>query len=334
MRLTLLTRWYVYGPVAIILLGLVLLRARPVQTLSTLSESDWRPLALAIALNGVVIGLWVVRSGQLLRHHGHRIPAGPLALLVTFANTASSLTPASTGEIARVVLLERRHGVPLGTGTAVVLVERFMALYLMAITTGLAWVWLLVGHPAAGGVGLAIVVAALAFAPTIAYRAGLRPLDAIGRRLERSPADGRRRRVGHQLVEVDARIAATVADARRSGVFIVASLAIFALFAAQFALAAAAIGEDLDLATAWAIQGVAIVVGVLSAIPFGLGVSDAAIALLLPTLSVDPASAALIALLFRAVSTLPVTLLGIGSYVLLARGGPTDRTAGADAGPS
>jgi uncharacterized protein (TIRG00374 family) len=319
LRLALLTRWYVYGPVAILLLALVVVRARPVETLATLSTADWRPLVPAVALNVVVVALWVVRFGQLLRHHGHVVPAVRLARLVLFANTASSLTPASTGEIARVVVLERQEGVPMATGTAAVLVERFMALYLLAMTTGLAWAWLLLGHPEAGGLGLAVVGLALAFAPTVAYRAGLRPLRAIGSRLERRAAEGGRlRRLGAQLVTVDERTAATISDARRTGVFVVCSLLVFAVFAVQFSLAASAIGVSLDLVTSWAVQGVAVVAGVLSAIPFGLGVSDAVVALLLPAAGVAPASAALIALLFRAVSTIPITILGVVAYVSIS----------------
>jgi glycosyltransferase 2 family protein len=319
LRLTLLTRWYVYGPVAILLLALVVVRARPIETLTTLENADWRPLIPAIALNVVVVALWVVRFGQLLRHHGHVVSSARLALIVLFANTASSLTPASTGEIGRVVVLERQEGIPMATGTAAVLVERFMALYLLAMTTGLAWIWLLIGHPEAGGAGLVIVGLALAFAPTLAYRAGLRPLRAIGTRLERRAADGGRlRRLGAQLVTIDERTAATISDARRTGVFVICSLLVFAVFAVQFSLAGAAIGVSLDLVTAWAVQGVAVVAGVLSAIPFGLGVSDAVVALLLPAAGVAPANAALIALLFRAVSTIPITILGVAAYVALS----------------
>jgi len=335
LRLALLTRWYVYGPVALLLLGLVVIRARPLETWSTLTNADWRPLVPAIALNVVVVALWVIRFGQLLRHHDRKVPAGRLARIVLFANTASSLTPASAGEVARVVVLERQEGVPTVIGTAVVLVERFLALYLLAATTAAAWVWLLLGRPAVGGLAIAASIVVVAFVPTIAYRAGLRPLRAIGGRLERREPAGRVSRLGPQLQDVDGRIAETLSDVRRTGAFSLASLAIFVVFAIQFALAGAAIGESLDLVTAWAVQGVAVVVGVLSAIPFGLGASDVAVTLLLPVVGIAPANAALIALLFRAVSTVPITILGVVAYALISRRGfdARERHPSPDPGP-
>jgi uncharacterized protein (TIRG00374 family) len=212
-------------------------------------------------------------------------------------------------------------------------VERFLALYLLAATTGAAWLWLLLGRPAAGGLAIAAAIVVVAFIPTIAYRAGLRPLRAIGARLERRQHAGRAVRLGRQLQDVDGRVAETLSDVRRTGAFSLASLVIFVVFAIQFALAGAAIGESLDLVSAWAVQGVAVVVGVLSAIPFGLGVSDVAVTLLLPVVGIAPANAALIALLFRAVSTVPITILGVVAYAQISRRGFDARETRPSAGP-
>ncbi len=321
-RFRYLTRWYVYGPVSLLLLAFVVIRARPAEMLDQLAAADLRLIAAAIALNVVVIGLWVIRSNQLLDAHGRRLGSWPMALLVTFANTASTITPASAGEAVRVVLLERRHGIPLATGTAVILVERFLALYLMILTTIVAWAWLLLDPGPVLGTSIAAAAIVLAFAPTGAYRLGLRPLGRIGDAVQARRGPGRIRHVGHQLTILDARIAESLVGLRQIVIFTIATLGVFLVYAMQMALVAAAISEPIDLVTAWAVQGVAVIVGVLSAIPFGLGPSDAAVAILLPAAGMSAATAAVIALLFRTVSTLPITILGVAAYAILSRSTP------------
>jgi uncharacterized membrane protein YbhN (UPF0104 family) len=200
-----------------------------------------------------------------------------------------------------------------------------LALYLLALTTGLAWIWLVMDPAAIVAGGLAIVAGLLAFAPTGVYRVGMRPLGRIGVALAGRGHASRLGRLGHRLSAVDELIAASLTSTRRIVVFTIATVGVFTVFAAQMALVAASIGSPIDLLTAWAVQGVAVVIGVLSAIPFGLGPADAAVAVLLPALGVNAATAAVIALLFRAVSTLPVTILGVGSFVLLSRRLPDAR---------
>jgi glycosyltransferase 2 family protein len=325
-RFRILTRWYIYGPIAVALLAFVIWRANPGEITDLLREASWGPILLAVALNAVVIALWVVRSRALLVSHGHAIGVWQLALIVTFASTASSLTPASAGEAFRAILLQRRHAVPLPTGTAVIVLERVMAIYLLTITTAVAWLWLVLDPGAIGGVLIVVVAFAIGVLPSLLYRRGLRPVGTIGRRLERQRPPRRLAHLGSALVTVDDRIAGSAGDPRTMIVFTLASFGVFLTFAVQFLLVGLAIGVSIDLATAWAVMGASVVVGVLSAIPFGAGAADAAIAVLLPALGVPASEAALMALLYRAVSTIPIALLGVGAYVVLSRTSPQPTT--------
>ena len=320
MRLGLLSRWYVYAPISAALLAFVVWRSRIWELEDPLGRADpWR-LAAVVGLNAGVAVLWAIRSGQLLAHLGHRIDFRSLVLLVTFANTINNLTPASTGEVARAALMKRRHGVPIAASTAVILIERFFALYLMAVTVGAAWMHVAVDP--SPGVSLAIAAATtlLAASPSIIYAAGLRPLHLVARVIATA-------KQGHPRVAslvngieaIDENVASLLTDVRRTTVFVLATLAIFGLYALQLSLAAGAFGFEIGLAKSWAILGLATIVGVLSAMPFGLGAADATIALALPALAVATSAAAVVALTLRALVTLPLGVAGATSYALLTR---------------
>ncbi len=320
MRLGWLSRWYVYGPISLVLVAFVLWRARVWEAGDLLASADPGPLVLAVALNVVVVALWTLRSRLLLQHLGHGLDVGSLAMLVMFANTINGVTPASTGEVARAILLERRHGVPLVTATAVILIERFFALYLMGISVAAVVATTVIRPPTSGVILIAVAAAALAILPTIPYRLGFRPLRPLGSLVARV---GRNRpgiaRLQDALLRVDDQIGVTLGTTRQIVLFVAITWAIFATYAAQFSLAARSIGVGVDLAQAWGITGSAQIVGILTAVPFGLGPADTVIALVLPSLGVTATSAAIVAILVRLVGTLPLTLLGVLSYVRLSR---------------
>jgi uncharacterized protein (TIRG00374 family) len=315
-----MARPYVYLPISVGLLLLVASRI-PVDTLQgVLARGRLDLLLVAIALNAFVIALWALRSGILLRELGHRLRFTDLALLTMFANTVNNLTPASTGEIARAVILERLFGVPLPSGTAVILMERVVALYLLAATTVLAWLAFALPASVSSAAALALLMVLALVLPPIAYRIGIRPLAAAGRLLGRgAPAAGLRGRLGRGLQDVDSHLATLLTGNRTVVPFTMTTLAIFAVYAIQFALVAAAVGSPVDILSAWAVQGSALIVGIMSAIPFGLGPAEGAVAILLPTVHVPAGLAALIAIGFRLVSGLPITVLGVASYVFLSR---------------
>lgn len=330
MRAGILSRPYVYIPVSAGLLLLVVVQIPLADLDRVLATTRADLLLLAVGLNLAVLALWALRSWLLLAQLGHRLTLADTALLALFANTVNNVTPASTGEIARAVLLERRHGVPIASGTAVILIERVAGLYLMLVTVSGAWIAVL-GDDARIGAVAVIAMIALVVAPTASYRLGLRPIAGAGRLLGGASAGRIRAGVGRTLVEVDQRVAQILIAPRPMASYTVTTLAIFAVYAVQFALVAAAFGAPIAILAAWAIQGAALITGVLSAIPFGLGPAEGAITILLPVVNVSLATAGLIAIGFRLISSVPITVLGAAAYVLIARGGSEQGTSGGQA---
>jgi uncharacterized membrane protein YbhN (UPF0104 family) len=317
-------RWYVWGTISLVLFALLVWRTRPWEALAT--GADWRPLLAVVALNGVVIAAWAVRSERLMAAVGHPLPIAALVPIVSFANTVNNLTPASSGEALRAVILRRRHDVPYGRSTAVILAERFWAIWIMALSAGAATLGTLV--PAAPPVVLGGWVAAVAaiFAPSVAYRLGLRPA-AFAARLVDGDEGTRRGRLAALLRDVDASLAGILASPVVALGFVASTAVVFATTAVQLWLILLALGHDLSPLAAWAALGIATIAGVLSALPFGLGAADVVMTALLAVAGIPATVAAAAALVLRATVTLPLGLAGTASWVALSRG-PEASSAG------
>jgi glycosyltransferase 2 family protein len=317
-------RWQVWVTVSVVLLGLLIWRTRPWDALAL--GADWRALAIAVVLNLVVIVAWAFRSQRLMASVGHPLSITALIPLVSFANTVNNLTPASAGEAARALLLQRRHGVPYGPSTAVIAVERLWAIWIMALTAAAAALGTVF---AAGPIVIAagwVAAAAGVIAPVIATRVGLRPagwlaglVDPDGRR------GGRRGRLAALLRSTDAHLATILSSPGVALSFLATTGLIFVTTATQLWLVVASLGDSISLVAAWAALGLATVAGVLSALPFGLGAADVVLAGLLVVLGVPAADAGAATLLVRATVTLPLGLAGTASWIAMSRG--TDSAA-------
>ncbi|HEX5015810.1 MAG TPA: lysylphosphatidylglycerol synthase transmembrane domain-containing protein [Candidatus Limnocylindrales bacterium] len=342
-------RWYVWVTVSVALFGLLIWRTRPWDALST--GAEWRLLAIVIGLNIVVIGAWAVRSARLMAAVGHALPVIAMVPIVSFANTINNLTPASTGEAVRAVILRRRHDVAYGRSTAVIIAERLWAIWIMAVTAGAAAVGTIV--PASPAVVTATWIAAIAavFAPSIAYARGLRPAAFVARRVDGNahpagtdelgtaaePAAGagtdipgasvdpegdrrpRRARLATLLRDVDANLAGILARPSIAVPFVLSTGVVFATTAIQLWLVLLALGEEISVVAAWAALGLATIAGVVSALPFGLGAADVVMTALLTTLGVPPSTAGAASLLVRATVTLPLGIAGTASWIVLSR---------------
>lgn len=332
-------RWFLWISISTILLALLIWRTRPWEALET--GADGRPLVLVVTLNLVVIGAWAFRSEQLMAAVGQPLPVVALVPIVSFANTINNLTPASAGEALRAVILRRRHGVPYGESTAVILVERLWAIWIMALTAAAAAVGTVVA--AAGGiVALAWAAGLVAtFAPAVAYRAGLRPaafgasvLDrGASATTSRGPAPEERRsrrlRLAGLLRDVDTSLARILVSPSVALGFVMSTSIVFAAAAAQLWLIVLSLGHEVSPIGAWAALGLATIAGVLSALPFGLGAADIVLTALLVALGVPAPAAGAVALLLRATVTLPLGLAGTASWIALNRG-PQAPTPAAD----
>ena len=333
-------RWYVWVSVSVVLLGLLVWRTKPWEALAT--GADWRVLAVVVALNGIVIAMWAVRSARLMAAVGHPVPLRSLVPVVSFANTINNLTPASTGEALRAVILRRRHGVPYGPSTAVILAERFWAIWIMAVTAGAAAVGNIVPASTAF-VALAWMAAIVAsFGPSFTYKAGLRPISFIARFVEPrasppvdaapddAPPPSRRQRLAATLRTVDASLAGIAVTPLVVTSFVLSTGAVFFTTAVQLWLILMSLGETIPLVAAWAALGLATIAGVISALPFGLGAADVVMTGLLTILGVPPSAAAAAALLLRVTVTLPLGLAGTASWIALNRGAEAQTATGSE----
>jgi hypothetical protein len=334
-------RWYVWVTVSVALFGLLIWRTKPWEAFST--GADWRLLAVVVGLNVVVVGAWAVRSARLMAAVGHPLPVMAMVPVVSFANTINNLTPASSGEAVRAMILRRRHAVAYGRSTAVIVAERLWAIWIMAVTAGAAAVGTIV--PAGPAIVAIAWIAALVatFIPSIAYGLGLRPAAFLARIVERERASGtapqeasttieeaeaapesprprgRRARLASLLRDVDANLAGILARPAVAFGFVLSTGVVFVTSTAQLWLVLLALGESLSPVAVWAALGIATIAGVISALPFGLGAADVVMTALLTTLGVPAATAGAAALLLRATVTLPLGLAGTASWIALSR---------------
>jgi glycosyltransferase 2 family protein len=314
-----LRRWYVYLPVSALLIGVVIWRAQPWNALDRLAGvPPWVPVA-AILLSLALIPLWADRSAALLTSVGYPMSRLSLLPIVAFANTINNLTPASSGEAMRALVLRARHGVPIRRSAPVILMERLYALYLMGITAvGLALVEE-VNKPVFVLSAFAILTG-LAFVPNLAYEfLHVRPLAWLGRQLARIVRRPTVARLAAVLVEVDDDLDQLLTHPRQALGFVLRTLLVFAVYASILTLVLYGLGEALPPWTAWAALGLAMVAGVLSSLPFGLGATDTVLTLLLVRWGVPADVAALSALLLRLLQTLPTGLIGVVSYLYVSR---------------
>jgi len=309
----------VWLPISALLLGFVIWRSRPWE-LASVQGLDGLPLLVALALDVPVLLLWAVRSRVLMTRVGHRLTIRQLLPIVSFANTINNLTPASSGEVLRALILRDRHGVPYRHSAAVIVVERFWAIWVFGLAGLAASAWTFLDWSPLAAALLGVAAAAGCFLPALAYRAGVRPGPFL-RRLAagRDPA-GRLARFTAGVAHVDDALERIVGDARTSIVFVASTLGVAACVAAQLALAALAVGRSVDPWAALATTMLGVLAGVASALPFGLGAADAVMAVLLSASGVDAARAGAAVLLVRMVQTLPLGIAGTLSWLYLTGG--------------
>jgi glycosyltransferase 2 family protein len=328
-----LRRPVVWIPVSLGLIVVLVWRGHPWDATRGVAISEPAALAGAVLLSVVIACLWAVRSADLLGGAGQRISVLALIPMTAFANTINNVTPGSTGEVVRMYLLRAHHDVDYATSGAVIVVERLGAIGYLTATAVLAWTTWLGLIP--GWVALA-VGAALAIGPGLVYRLGLRPLSLI-RVLPLARLAGRDRwtRARAWLARVDETIATLISRPRRLLAFVAITAAILAAYTAQLVLVGRAIGVDLNPIAAWGALGLAMTVGVLTLLPFGLGTTDLTLAGLLGAIGAPPAAAVAITLGYRLASTLPLGIAGVISYAWLSArlpsGGSVSNADGAGA---
>ena len=135
---------------------------------------------------------------------------------------------------------------------------------------------------------------ALVAVPGIAYRLGMRPIAWFVAYPLRRLGGGRWPGVIAGLLAAEHRIGRLLTDPGSLVRFAVVTALLFAVSTTQLILVAAAFGVSLAPLAAWGALGLAITAGVVSFLPFGLGVADLVLVALLEVLGVDSATAAAI----------------------------------------
>lgn len=285
----------------------------------TLGRIDWQtvlaqlagarpaPLALAVVLVLVPLGLRSTRARGLLREVGHAdIPFSRVAPITVFGFSMSSLTPAGSGDLLRVEAL-RPWGVAPPLSAAVVVYERLLDLLVMATLLAVALVatWL----PAPHAAGVLLVAAGGVALLALLYRR--RRLD-LGAWIARLPAAPR-------AWFPEPAAAQVLFEPRVLGRALATTAFVFLTEALRPWLVLMSLGLEPGFFACWAIFTLAWLAGVASLLPLGIGSWETAAVWAFSLYGIGPSEGAAGAVLLRAGVTLPAILLGLLSLVWLRR---------------
>lgn len=322
--------------VGLLALGLLIRLSHPVRTWQALQRVPPGYLGLALLLDLPVVWLRSLRAGILLRRLGWRVPAGRMLLVQLVGQSSSSLSPAATGDAVRAYLWHREVGAPLGAGLAVVAFERVSSLLLMA-GLGIACSAPVLWSGPAAILGMVMgVTAALAplwaakWLPTWARRTFLRRPAGV-------PVVGHLAgRLGEPLDDIRTMLAGPGVVPAIAGL----TMAAFVLAAMQVWLLAAGAGGPIPLWAGLGAYGLSQVGGILSTLPFGLGAGDLLLDALLTRIGDQLSAGVSVAVLLRAVTTVPFAVAATAAYPLLRRSRPrvspavSDRLSSAEFEPA
>ncbi len=196
-------------------------------------DANLRFVAAAFALNLPVGALFAIRSHFVLLRLGHRVEPRVLVPAMVLGNVAGSLTPASAGELLRAAALRSHAKIPATDGIALVLFERGVSIYLLALGTGVAAAAVSLSLVQALAVAAAAVplFAAPAFAPVLLR---LLPAPGTGERTSLTA------RAFAHVHEAAGQLRWIFEDRRLLIGWSVVTAAIFAVFTVQFWLLARA----------------------------------------------------------------------------------------------
>lgn len=326
-----LNRWArrktVWVPITLALLAVVVWRSKPWEAPERIRSIEPVPLAAAVALDLAIVLLWGLRSWLLFQAASRPVPLRGLLPLAALAFTVNALSPGSTGEVLRAYLLRSRYGVSYATGGAVILVERFVALFYLAASAAAAWAISRSGATPSTLAAAASLLAASVILPVLAVRLLGRLPELPGRRLLGAP---RSLKFGRGISRLEESLRPLVLRPKPMAGFFAVTAGIFAVFAAQLILVSASLGLALGPLEAWGALGLAMVAGVLSLLPFGLGATDVVLVTLLGITGVPVVEAGVVAISFRLTSTLPLGIAGGLAYAVIASGAESSRSLAGD----
>jgi uncharacterized protein (TIRG00374 family) len=293
--------------VGVALFAYVLSLSSPSEMRDAMTSANVALLVAAVLLNIPLALLFGVRSSFVLAKLGYRIDLRTAMPIAIVGNVAGALTPASSGEIIRGVLLHSRADVAARDGAALVLFERGLSVYLIVLATALAALLLVV--PAYWVAPIALAMTPLLLVPGVAV-----PL--LARLLTRdAAADGNR--VVRWLRQAVEGVAGLTSNATLVARWSAVTLVMIAITAAQYWLVARSLGDGVVFHEALLAYGASQLAGIVSLLPLGLGSSDATLISLTRRFGLTYDQAASGAVLVRLVSTLPLIAIAVASYAYL-----------------
>ena len=303
------------------LLAIVFWRAKVWDLPSAVEDMDWLAAVAVLSINIPIVSLWALRSHWVLGKLGYRLAIGPLVLVTTVGNVAGNFTPGGVGDLLRGIALKEKHGLSGVSATSAVLYERLYLPFLMVLAIGLAAaVQAVIDYPWAVAMVIAVGVAA---------STGGGFLYPLGSAVVRSLAPGAlgriwSRRAGNWLKlpsETDKLLADMFRDMKLGFGFSLLTMLVYGLTALQVWLVLEALGDEVTVMEAWIAFAVASLAAMLSLLPGGLGIWDAALPAILTSQGVDLLSATAATLLLRGLQTLPLGLLAVAAHLFLSRRG-------------
>jgi uncharacterized protein (TIRG00374 family) len=299
--------------VAIAVVTLFVVRSEPDEVWAVLQATDYRLVVVAALLNIPVALLAPLRSSLIFHRLGHAVPAPVLIPTTVVGFVAGGLTPAASGEILRAGALRSRAGVPFEDTMAVVVFERVLSVYLLALTA--AALFAFASLPLAWYLPVASAAVVLVLLPWLAAtlsRPFLRGPEQIG-------GQGALAAVLRYMLAMATQIRFLLENPRLLLQWSLVSVTMFAVIAVQYWLLARAVAGGINLAEAWMALGVSTVAAVVSLLPFGLGVLDASLAATLSRLGMTLEQGGVVAILVRAAVTLPLVFAALACYLYLQR---------------
>jgi len=300
--------------VGLALAVLVIWVSHPDRIWSSLQRVDAAPLLLALLLNVPIVALRAYRAQLIVGHLNHRVPMRAMLPIQLVGQTSSSLTPAASGDYVRAYLWRQSNQVPLRVGAAVVTFERLFSLFLLVAVSVLLIA--LPRHGVAGWIGVGAGLVLATFAPLLfemlppTFERWAMARLARGRLLGRF-AEGAQ----VMLDQFRALMRAPVLLAATSAV----TLVIFIAGGAQIWLVLDSLGHLVPITQAVAASTTSQVAGIISTLPFGIGSQDAILVTVFAGYGVTVSLAATVAVLLRAVTTLPQGLAGLAGYLLVEK---------------
>ncbi len=274
--------------------------------------ADLALIGAAFAINLPVAALFAIRSHFVLGRLGHRVEARVLIPAMILGNVAGSLTPASTGELLRAAALRSHANIPAPDGIALVLFERGLSLYLLALGTGVIAAFVALSHVTALVVGAASIPM---FAAPVVAPAILRLLPA--------PSDTQRTSLAARLVgqvhDATGQLRWILEDRPLLAIWSLATSLLFAMFTIQIWLLARSVSHVVDPAQVWVAFGASQLAGIASLLPFGVGAMDGSLAAILRKFGLTIEQGTATAILFRLVVTIPYGAIALFCYVYLQR---------------